>query len=488
MTNARLVADLRRHRGDANWIIELINSFASQKELTVGWLVRPDQESLVNQDQLFGVAGPTDDTWSEKINGHFATITQNGSTGPFWVLTYDTNLRFWLIGLKIDQMMVLSPAQLIAEDSRRRRQQSIQELRARVVSPSKEQQSITTDEGIELAKKVLRRGGHSSEHTAMNQAHLRAKMAELDPRARRNPNDPESDALITNLVDAGLQEGWLKRFRRVQSRTGTEALYLTEQIPLQIAAPVSIAEPESRPAEVSAPVSGIITQPGVELLAGVQEKRKKHPNRASDFEAALSNLQIGGMPQSRELLLDAVESLLADATASGNLTVVKLFSCALKSAQAEAEVDGFIAEKNWPIAMKCTHRMMLRAGVLVGEEEKPIVDQIGYTSRRVLSLTPEFRKRCEAYLVEQIIARCGGVNYDDELYYLGLVLYRRGAGNAVTPEDLKMKADELLAFMLAEGQISMGPDRIIRLAMPGTNESSPDLTIVPKLQKTVAAS
>ena len=81
---------------------------------------------------------------------------------------------------------------------------------------------------------------------------------------------------------------------------------------------------------------------------------------------------------------------------------------------------------------------------------------------RVFSLEKDFRRKCEAYMALEIIKRLDGINFDDDLYYLGLVLYRRGKEKAVAADDLKARTDELLAFMQENGDIEMGDDRIIR--------------------------
>jgi hypothetical protein len=69
-------------------------------------------------------------------------------------------------------------------------------------------------------------------------------------------------------------------------------------------------------------------------------------------------------------------------------------------------------------------------------------------------------------LVEHIISGSGGIKYDDDPYYIGLTLYRRGREKAVSPEDLKAKADAILAYLEESGRIEMGEDRMIRTKTP----------------------
>jgi len=130
--------------------------------------------------------------------------------------------------------------------------------------------------------------------------------------------------------------------------------------------------------------------------------------------------------------------------------------------EAEARKLVYTTEKNWSIAEKCIQRLMLWAGVLITEDGHPLVDRIGCNSTIVGSLASDFRRKCEAYLAERIIFRLGGISYDDDPYYLGLTLYRRGGQKPVPPEELKARTDELLTYLQAENKIHMDSDRMIQ--------------------------
>jgi len=72
MTNTRIIADIRRHRGDSSFIIELVRRFAAVSAATVDWLVRTDQAPLLPPDQVIGQADPLDSSWAARIRERFA--------------------------------------------------------------------------------------------------------------------------------------------------------------------------------------------------------------------------------------------------------------------------------------------------------------------------------------------------------------------------------------------------------------------------------
>src|ERR1039457_2977331 len=65
MANTRIIADLRRHRGDSSFVIEMVRRFASvYGAMTVDWVVRPDQANLLPPEHVIGQADSLDTSWS----------------------------------------------------------------------------------------------------------------------------------------------------------------------------------------------------------------------------------------------------------------------------------------------------------------------------------------------------------------------------------------------------------------------------------------
>jgi hypothetical protein len=453
MSRSRVFADLRKHRGDARNIVGLIENFASSKEADVDWLLRPDQAPLSPPGQVIGYSEQFDLTWATQVRDRIAQLAQNESGGSFWVFSYDAAVRAETERLNKNGISVTSrsPAELIAQASMQRMARSISTITESPRIPRSEFGTLTFLEAAEVAKKALRRGGHISRETALSQPSLRPRMVDIDSRARKSHGNPASEALITTIVNVGKQEGWLERFRRVDGQIGTEAVYLIE--PATVPPYVSLPEtrrvenenrPDESPSNAREPIGP-----------------KKHPNRATTFEQELSKLRIGSMPETRLMVIDAVESTLSSCEKE-KPTLATLFAKSALLAQDEAARQEFTTERNWPIAVKCIQRLMLGAGVILDEHGSPIRDTIGSASSRVCAIAPDSRRECEAHMAHAIIRRLDGISFDDDLYYLGLVLYRRGKVKAVSPEDLKSRADELLSFMQNSKRIEMGEDRIIR--------------------------
>ena len=342
-------------------------------------------------------------------------------------------------------------------------------LRADRLEQVGRQAPITMAEAISLTKQVLRTGRHVSAAAALPQKELRPRITFLDPRAARFSGDPASETLISDIVDAGLQVGWLKRFRRNRTKTGTEMIYLAELPEAETVAQDAAHRmpeadrpgredmvqraPVSRGSSEEAPREGLSEgTTGNAAGSSAEARKKKHPNRATDFEALLSKSRIGSMPETRDYLFDAVEELVSQ-NRTELLPILELFKRAVDRARERSAKENYATEQNWPVARMCNQRLMLWAGVLVGEDGQPIADKIGSVAKRVSGLGPDFRRVCEAYLAEHIIDKTGGINYDDDLYYLGLVLYRRGKARAVAAEELKSKADSILSFLEDQGRV-----------------------------------
>jgi hypothetical protein len=246
MTGRKFIVDIRRHRGNSDYAVELIGRFCSGTPgAVVAWLVRPDQAHLIPPDRVFGQADSTDSNWPDRIYQHLVQPNhdaQNGGTGsPFWVLSYDNYLLAQVRALSAGKVSVttshISDVYKSGSPSRPRYGPTVDRRQHGTLYPFRDAwphlaaASLPIEEATSICKQVLRDGGHTCPERALPQKDLRLRMSYLDERAAKRPGDPDSESLIPNLVDSGLQGGWLKRFRRLREKSGTELLYLVEQAP-----------------------------------------------------------------------------------------------------------------------------------------------------------------------------------------------------------------------------------------------------------------
>ena len=337
MANTRIIADLRRHRGDSSFVIELVRRFASvYGAMTVDWVVRPDQANLLPPEHVIGQADSLDTSWSTRIRDCFVQMAQGDPGGSFWALSYDNAVLAPCEQLKLthglqisskhlrelisnsSELLARPPTSALAPAAPTRFGPMAAGYAPRAIPPTFQPAStLSLAEGIELAKRVLLQGKHTSVESALRQTDLRPRMTFVDGRAAKQVGHFESEALISNIVDAGMQQGWLKRTRRTPGKTGTQVLYIVQAAPpaaggagpaCQPAPPADQMEPpplKAIPAsdEVTAgggagpAASAIPEPPPVSAEANPQEARRKFPNRASVFEAELSKSRIGSMPR-----------------------------------------------------------------------------------------------------------------------------------------------------------------------------------------------
>ena len=464
MRQDRVLVDIRLHRGDSRFIIELARRFSSGLAgATVEWVVRPDQAHLLPSDHIFANGDRWDANCTARIRDRLIQTAQSENPdGSLWVLSYDPAVLFE--GRQLQSTGRRVTAKDLAELIREGRSPRYSPYNA---TPPTSNAPLTpvrlgVVEAIEIAKNALCRGNHLRPETALPQKDLRAAMAGLDDRAFKRADDPSSASLITDVVENGLQSGWLKRFRRVPEKTGTELIYLVEVAGAQARAaelmpsPASAAESALLIVEIGAQP----TQPSADALDRAEPSRQRHANRATEFEATLQKARIGSLPETRCHFFDAMEAVIAGCSGDAGMMLPEFFSDVARRAQANAKDAGYTAEKNWGVAQRCIQRLTLWAGVLMGATGS-IEDKIGCNSTRVVRLDPNFRRNCEGFLAMYVIRQTGGISYDDDPYYLGLLLYRKGQQKAVSAEELKAKADQLLTFLYDGGQIEMDLDRRI---------------------------
>ena len=473
--------DIRRHRGDSNFIIGLINRFmADLPVVAVEWLVRTDQAVFVPRQFIFGQADSNDPSWAAGIATRIRHLSQSGPEGPeFMVLSYDGYILGSAERLSYSDNLRVKTKHLgeLMKNSWTQLQtggpvQAVPGMPApsafatgdrRAGLPSSGASRITADEAIELMKTMLRRGEYLHRGRAIPQKDVRVYMTAMDPRAAKIPGDFDSESLIRNIVTRGIREGWLVRFDRIAGKSGSEMLYLVEDQVASIPIPQpqhSVVEAEEpRPAVPEAasqsPAAALpvaetaVPETKADASTPVVEAPKKSakenlPERTAQMEGEIQEEKIGSLAETREYFLDAVESILKD-KGDEVLVVSHLFSRAENMAKKRASETGYAAEQKWGIARRCIQRLAVRSGALMAErggEQVCIYEGLGDESTPVCDLSPDFRMVCFAYMAETIIRRLGKIHFKDDYFYLGMTLFRRGKMNMVDSESLRIEADK----------------------------------------------
>jgi hypothetical protein len=493
------LVDIRRHRGDCNFIIGLINRFmAGLPVVAVEWLVRADQAALVPTQSVIGQSDSNDQSWAIGIATRIRQLSQPGQEDlEFLVLSYDGYL-------------LNSAERLVYSDNLRVRTKHLGELMKnswtlqqtggpvsgvpgmpappvhpiadrRAAMPSSGQATIPLDEAVALMKTLLRRGGYVSRGRAVPQKDVRGYLAAMDPRAAKVHGDPESESLVRNLVARGRLEGWLMRFDRTIGKSGTEMLYLEENSQVNTSptcqpqqpiegesskpeSPEGCSHPVDRTEQV---VSTATPDPRAEQPAPKTEPPKKRtkenlPERTALMELAIQDDTIGSLTETREYFLDAIESILKD-KGDEVLDVSHLFSRAENMAKKRAEENGYVAEAKWGIAKSCIQRLAVRSGALMTErdgEKVCILEGLGDESSPVCDVSPQFRMVCMGFMAETIIRRLGKIHFKDDYFHLGMALFRRGIMKKVDSQSLRIEADKVLVFLMNKGRIELAGTEI----------------------------
>lgn len=186
--------------------------------------------------------------------------------------------------------------------------------------------------------------------------------------------------------------------------------------------------------------------------------------RATQFEAALTVERVGGLPRSRELLYRTLSEVTNSSTYIP-LLCDELLEIALTRAVEIASEEDYTDEARWDVAGTNVINLMRKADVLlINENGVAISDRkIGRHGQRVKQLREDFTLYCDAFLVEKIIERCGPLHYEEDIYHLGLVLFRGGKAQPLSASELKRKADAVLVFLEQAGRIELTENMIIRL-------------------------
>jgi hypothetical protein len=221
-------------------------------------------------------------------------------------------------------------------------------------------------------------------------------------------------------------------------------------------APSQLHEVTPPVVETAAPeIKAEETPPVVELPK--RTTKDNLPERTALMEQAIQDDKIGSLTETREYFLDAIESILKD-KGDEVLVVSHLFSRAENMAKKRAEETGYAAELKWGVARRCIQRLAVRSGALMTDrdgEKVFIFEGVGDESSPVCDVSPQFRMVCMGFMAETVIRRLGKIHFKDDYFYLGMTLFRRGIVKMVDSENLRIHADQVLAYLMNKGRIEL---------------------------------
>jgi hypothetical protein len=491
------IVDLVRHRGDTRNLIDCVTQYMRSKYgfYRVGWYVRADQAPLLDDSEPKKVTHYESEDYVRGITDWIKELSESGSAGAvFHVLSYDGFVLARAARLNGPSLIVASThfSSIVNE-----------EPRFAAARPLTRSTSVTMGvaEGIELAKQVLRHGGHTSEAKALHQNQLRPRMTALDIRARKIVTDPVSIKLISLIVADGVRDGWLGQVRK-SWQTGSEYIWLIEQNSrvdrLEVAPsahrgrfsmPVAdghVVQPvnldlqgrekddtgnghdgtslrtlglsDNRPATVDGSLcNGVVHETLDTRAEGRTPASEEAPWRVMELQ--LRERGIGSPAMPRKFFFDAMEEIFREKEEGAGLKLGELSTKARELAENKAKNACYTRDQNWPAISRCFLRMMIEAEVLLKKDGSAVANVIGGRSAVVTSIHPDFRDRCEATLLETIIAGVGGVNFTDrDLHSLGLALFQQGNKNGL--DEFNDRVDSLLRLLDTNGRIENTGGRI----------------------------
>jgi hypothetical protein len=195
------VVDISRHIGEAEQLVSaVLRQMQPYSGSTSLWYVRANQASPPGLSTLPRVnAEPPATT----ICNHIHQNSANGSV--FHVLSYDPVVLRAASDLNSDSAIVI-PTHIRSfayPDGGTAPRPSTTEG-----SPnSSDAPPLSHEEGVELAKQILRNGNYTSQDTPLLQSRLRSKMG---PRARKDQLNPSSAFLIKNHRSGRSSQGLVK--------------------------------------------------------------------------------------------------------------------------------------------------------------------------------------------------------------------------------------------------------------------------------------
>jgi hypothetical protein len=372
MSKHVFLMDITRHKGPMQNLISSARAHADRySPESVIWFHHPSQ--IVGQLSLNEqVEAVPNELSAAAIVEKIRSLSSNGSANStFHVMSYDIGTLTSAIELNSPELVVTSKN--LASIKREFKPSRI--IPAASLVPKVNKGSMPVDEAIVLTKALLLKYGHTSEATPLLQLHLRNLLSARDPRALRNRANPRSVSLIKEVVEAGLEQGWLRR-KLLNGRSGTEAIWLAEPVPTLVKSTLEV---------VVTPIRSAAAQ--------------KAEDRTQSIVQALKDRGFYSPKDVRDLVLGELRKAV---DGSNSLTVNQVFRKASLAAQQVAADNGKTFS-HWHPAVDSILRTTLAAGVLIGVDLKPIPS--GFASRgfAVGSVSENVIDECDAFLLAETI-------------------------------------------------------------------------------------
>ncbi len=377
------LADISRHRGPSEPLIRSVRAYVDEKYggAEILWYVRSDQESLVGDFPYRIQRWQADSgTTLTEIGNWIRQLSRNGhASHAFHLLSYDPAVLNGAERLS-DPATVVAPMHFaVIQAALNERSGDAGPFQSG--RPTVSGAGLSLTDAVSLAKRVLRQGQHTRRDCALPQKSLRVFMTALDPRARKNSYDPLSARLISEIVRAGLEEGWLDQ---AIPRMGDEMIWLKESAnevgsPSRIGlAPFSVpagsdrietrqfsimqAADDPNPSVADAEAKSVEASVGADPSRGgsIRKSRPAHP--CDEMEKILMDQGVFATAIARAFLFEATEQLLLrdpqEASVPDCLSASQLGSQIPAVAEELATAAGMTRPVNWRAVAKCFVRLM----------------------------------------------------------------------------------------------------------------------------------
>ena len=268
-------------------------------------------------------------------------------------------------------------------------------------------------------------------------------MEAVGSKARKDPLDPQSVSLISDVVRMGESEGWLERCD--YGKSGTERMYL------KVSKPDTVVEVSTAPTSSRVPALSEASKPD-----HTQEPSKPGRLRTLQIKQCLKDAHLYSPKDVRELFFEALREI-APNLSSAPMTAGRVLGKALKRAKEVAAAQN-VSFQNWSHAADGMLNTALAAGVLLGHEGG-ILNPSARTEMVSAIDTVHLVDRCESFMLKYVIKALGDITVRDRTA-LAFALFKEAPSKTEVFE-MQQRVDELLALL--QGEVTEGKDGLFRI-------------------------